>query len=97
MNTIHTGSPNLSSQPSPTVPTNTMTLTSTAVPQKRCGFSSCKKKLQFSDFECRCGTRYCGEHKGFLDHACSFDYKAEATKNLSTQMVKCVATKLEKV
>jgi len=95
MNTLHTVSPNLSSTPaSISLLSNMTTLSSTDKPQKRCGFSSCKKKLQFSDFECRCGTRYCGDHKGSMDHACTFDYKADATKNLSTQMVKCAGERM---
>jgi len=95
MSTLHTVSPNLSSTPAPVALSSNMTiLSSSEKPQKRCGFSSCKKKLQFSDFECRCGTRYCGDHKGSMDHACTFDYKADANKHLSTQMVKCAGERM---
>jgi hypothetical protein len=65
--------------------------------QKRCGHADCKKKLAFSDFACRCGTRYCGTHKGFVEHACSFDYKADAKKTLDKQLLKCENDKIERL
>lgn len=38
---------------------------------------------------------YCGAHRGDVDHACTFDYKAEAAKVLSTTLTKVVAAKIE--
>ena len=51
-------------------------------PQTRCCVSDCKKKLVFSDFACRCGTRFCAAHRAAEDHKCTFDWKGEGKKNL---------------
>lgn len=80
-----------------TTPSIDLSATTAKPEQKRCGHADCKKKLAFSDFACRCGTRYCGTHKGFVEHACAFDYKADAKKNLDKQLVKCENDKIERV
>ena len=42
--------------------------------QKRCGHVDCRKKLKLTDFECRCGLRFCGLHRHAEAHNCGFDY-----------------------
>jgi predicted nucleic acid binding AN1-type Zn finger protein len=69
-----------------------MTITETPKSQKRCG--QCKKKLMLSDFECKCGTRFCASHRYPQEHACSFDYRAASTTNLGKQLVKCAGERL---
>lgn len=64
---------------------------------KRCCFSDCKKKLTFSDFACRCGTRFCGTHRAAEDHRCTYDWKAEGKKTLGPQLGGCVNAKLERI
>ncbi len=59
---------------------------------KRCGHSECKKKLTLTDFDCKCGIRFCSAHRHAETHACTFNYKS-----LSTPLVKCVAEKLDRV
>jgi hypothetical protein len=66
-------------------------------PQKRCLFSDCKKKLAFSDFACRCGTRFCGTHRAAEDHKCTYDWKGEGKKTLGTALGSCVNAKLERI
>jgi len=64
---------------------------------KRCCFSDCKKKLLFSDFACRCGTRFCTAHRAAEDHRCTYDWKAEGKKTLGSQLGGCVNAKLERI
>ena len=42
--------------------------------QKRCGHVDCRKKLKLTDFDCRCGLRFCGLHRHAEAHNCGFDY-----------------------
>ena len=59
---------------------------------KMCGHDVCKRKLALTDFACRCGIRFCGEHRYAEDHACTFEYKSLAAK-----VEGCAAEKMEKV
>lgn len=65
--------------------------------QKRCLFGDCKKKLAFSDFACRCGTRFCATHRAAEEHKCTHDWKAEGKKTLGTQLGSCINAKLERI
>ena len=65
--------------------------------QKRCLFGDCKKKLAFSDFACRCGTRFCATHRAAEEHKCTHDWKAEGKKTLGAQLGSCVNAKLERI
>ena len=62
---------------------------------KRCG--SCSKRLGLVQFACKCGGIYCSTHRGDTLHNCSYDYKSENTKVLSTTMVKLTSKKIEVV
>ena len=62
--------------------------------QARCGHAECKKKLMLSDFECKCGTRYCGTHRFPQEHACTFDFKAAGAVTLGKQLVKCAGDRM---
>uniref|UniRef100_A0A6C0LQ20 AN1-type domain-containing protein n=1 Tax=viral metagenome TaxID=1070528 RepID=A0A6C0LQ20_9ZZZZ len=64
-------------------------------PKNRCNHADCKVKLLLSDMACKCGSRFCGKHRYAEEHRCSFDYRQSAAKNLSTSLVKCVATSLK--
>jgi predicted nucleic acid binding AN1-type Zn finger protein len=62
--------------------------------QVRCAQADCKKKLMLSDFECKCGTRYCATHRFPQDHACTFDFKAASAVTLGKQLVKCAGERM---
>ena len=62
--------------------------------QKLCAHVECKKKLMLSDFECKCGTRYCASHRYPQEHACGFDYRAAGAANLGKQLVKCAGDRM---
>ena len=91
-------SPNLSALSNTMAPT-TITLSDSqkngVKREHRCNMTECKKKLTLSDFDCKCGFRYCGKHRHYTDHACSFNYRQEADMRLTKQLVKCDGTKLE--
>lgn len=61
---------------------------------KRCGHTECKKKLSLLDMDCRCGRRFCMNHRHAELHNCTFDYKTAGVKELNKVLVKCTADTL---
>lgn len=37
----------------------------------RCAKEGCKKKLKITDVECRCGVRFCVNHRHPEEHSCT--------------------------
>lgn len=62
---------------------------------KRCNFLECSKKLLLSDQYCKCGMRFCSNHRHFEAHKCTFDFRAKSDEILKKQLVKCVGDRLE--
>jgi predicted nucleic acid binding AN1-type Zn finger protein len=60
--------------------------------------SQCNKKLGLMEYTCKCEKRFCISHLQPQEHACTFNYKAEAdvvlTKYLESETR---APKLEKI
>ena len=48
----------------------------------------CNKKAGLTAIECRCGIKYCSKHRYAEDHACTYDYKGNARKELEDKMKK---------
>ena len=66
-----------------------LTESQTPVPNtKRCNHVACKKKLLLSDMECKCGIRFCANHRFPEEHKCTFDFKAVGNARLMKQLVK---------
>ena len=61
--------------------------------KKRCG--CCNKKLGLVTFPCKCGGEYCPVHRLSSDHNCSFDYREDSKKYLSSNLVKLTAKKID--
>lgn len=62
---------------------------------KHCGY--CNKKLKLTDITCRCGIRFCPEHRYSDKHLCTFDYK-EFGKNILLKENPIInSSKLEKI
>ena len=61
---------------------------------KRCNHIDCKVKLALTDYDCKCGKRFCGKHRHFETHSCTFDYRKAAETKLTDQLVKCNGEKL---
>ena len=54
---------------------------------KKLTCSECKKKLGLIGIKCRCDKMYCTAHIMAETHNCSYDYRGEAMKTLSTTMI----------
>ena len=52
--------------------------------KNRCAFKGCKKKLGMVPFECKCGFKFCTEHRLPEFHKCTFNFKEEG-KNILTK------------
>lgn len=55
----------------------------------------CKKKVGLLGIVCRCGKMTCISHSAAEEHSCTFDYKADGMKHLSTTMVTVRADRIE--
>lgn len=64
---------------------------------KRCRHESCRKKLKLTDYECRCGNRFCQLHRLPEMHKCSIDYKIlnQASFIEKAGLVLCVPQKID--
>lgn len=78
-------------------PSQTEELKQPQKPQTRCVAADCKKKLAFSDFPCRCGPRFCAAHRAAEEHKCTYDWKSEGKKVLTTTLGGCVNGKVERI
>ena len=59
--------------------------------------AACRTKLQMI-YTCKCQKEFCVNHVGALDHACTFNYRADGLAQLSKQLdVSGLAVKLEKI
>ena len=66
--------------------------------KSRCAYMECKARIPSFTPECKCKSKFCGAHRGHVDHACPFDYKEEhATNLLKTMSTAIVADKMERI
>lgn len=68
---------------------------STTKSSNRCG--ACRKKLTLTDLACRCKARFCAAHRAPEEHACTHDFKADATAILKQQLERVVGEKVERL
>tara|TARA_B110001450_G_C17281966_1_gene343860 strand:+ start:72 stop:410 length:339 start_codon:yes stop_codon:yes gene_type:complete len=64
---------------------------------KRCNHPECNKKLKLTDIKCRCGFKFCAEHRYSDIHNCTFDYKNMGKIELTKQNPIVNFSKLEKL
>lgn len=76
---------------------NMSTIQTAAVPKKKHRCVCCNARLPLTAFPCRCGGLYCSLHRADVEHNCTYDYRAEHTKHLSSNLVKVVGLKVEVV
>ncbi|KAF4378157.1 hypothetical protein F8388_009031 [Cannabis sativa] len=55
----------------------------------------CNKKVGLTGFSCRCGNVYCSRHRLPEQHACTYDFKGAARKNLKLPLI--CGEKLKKI
>ena len=66
-----------------------------SVKKNRC--PCCNKKLGLVSFTCRCGGNFCAEHRYDTAHNCNYDFQEEQKRKLSTDLVKVVGDKLNRL
>ena len=59
----------------------------------RCG--QCQKKLGLMGFDCKCGGKFCGQHRLEFDHGCTYDHAAAEKQRLEANLVKVVKSKVD--
>lgn len=79
-----------------TIFVSTITLSDNSVSSnnKYCSANGCRKKLTMTDFTCRCGIRFCMNHRFPETHTCTFDFKTIGKTQLQDQLLKCDGDKL---
>ncbi len=98
--------PTLQTQTPNSTPVLTSTATMTPPPsvqlsqqppsKNRC--ACCSKKLVLSDFACgKCQTRYCATHRLPESHACTHDFRATGKEQLTQQLTRVVADKIQHI
>jgi hypothetical protein len=60
----------------------------------KCNLEECKKKLQLTDFKCKCNNTYRTKHRLPETHNCSYDYKSFGRSLLDKQNQPCIAQKI---
>ncbi|CAL0321440.1 unnamed protein product [Lupinus luteus] len=70
-------------------------LISAPVQPNRC--ASCRKRVRFSGFKCRCGVTFCGAHRYPEKHACRFDFKTVGREEIARANPVIKAAKLERI
>jgi len=64
--------------------------------KKRC--TTCAKKLGLATtYQCRCGGKYCSQHRYPETHGCTYDFKSEGRKFLEKNNPVVTASKLPKI
>jgi predicted nucleic acid binding AN1-type Zn finger protein len=95
-------SPFISAAVSSTPPPPELKLTSTASvsaapPPKKNRCLCCNKRLALTDYDCRCGQRYCSTHRLPEAHDCVFDFHTANRTVLDTQLIRVVGDKLDRI
>jgi hypothetical protein len=72
---------------------STIRTVATTTKKNRC--ACCSAKLPLTAFPCRCGGVYCSIHRSDVEHNCTYDYRTEGTRLLSTNLVKVIGHKLD--
>ena len=57
----------------------------------------CPRSIKIIGFDCRCGGRYCIEHRLAKEHHCQFDYRTYGINELTKANPKVVGDKIKKI
>nr|QFG73637.1 MAG: hypothetical protein [Megaviridae environmental sample] len=63
--------------------------------KSRCACGGCKKKTKMIGFDCRCGFRFCLEHRSPESHSCTHIYKS--TRVIEMNIGEGVFCKVDKI
>ncbi|KAI4348982.1 hypothetical protein L6164_009642 [Bauhinia variegata] len=67
----------------------------TTAQPNRC--ATCRKRVGFSGFKCKCGVTFCGVHRYPEKHGCSFDFKKVGREEIALANPVIKAEKLNKI
>jgi hypothetical protein len=67
------------------------------VTKSRCLYNGCRIKLGLTAITCKCGIQFCNSHRAAEAHNCTYDYRGDAFKQLSSIHLKVTGTKLEHI
>ena len=62
---------------------------------KRCNAEGCKMKLKLTDMPCKCGLKFCYNHKPPNLHDCSHNFRESAREILQKRNPLVVAAKVQ--
>lgn len=57
----------------------------------------CRRKITMTYIECRCGEKFCGNHRYADEHDCPYDYKQDRSDKIRKENPIIVKEKLEKI
>ena len=60
--------------------------------KNRCGI--CSKKVGIMGWDCKCGGKFCSDHRYAEAHECTFGHQEANRERLEKQLARCVADKL---
>ena len=63
----------------------------------RCAAEGCRVRLGLMGWDCRCGEKFCSEHRYSDQHNCTFDYHRQAQTDLAKANPKVVADKIARI
>ena len=61
----------------------------------RCGV--CRKKINLTYIECRCGQKYCARHICAYDHDCTYDHKKDQQDKIRKNNPVIIKEKFERI
>jgi predicted nucleic acid binding AN1-type Zn finger protein len=63
----------------------------------RCYAGQCRKLIRDLIWECRCGGKYCLDHRLPEVHRCTFDFKKDGKESLQKGLIRVVGEKIERI
>lgn len=63
----------------------------------RCFAGKCRKLIRDLIWECRCGHKFCLDHRLPEEHECTFDFKKQGNEGLTKGLVRVVGEKMERI
>lgn len=67
------------------------------IAKTRCLYNGCRVKLGLVSITCKCGIQFCTHHRAAEAHNCTYDYRGDAFKQLSSIHLKVSGSKLETI
>lgn len=66
-------------------------------PKEKNRCAVCRKKINLTYIECRCGGKYCGAHRYADEHNCTYDHKKMNKERIKANNPEIKKDKFEKI